>query len=220
MSRKKTMVKKGRSLTSSYSSKKYNFKRTVKRYRRSTQTAVSGGGEAARRSMRSDKKTPRLSWRGFEVPGYFGRGTNRYATNGRIPGVIIPDLTAKQQENIGGALHAGFQLTHNERKYLFNQNDCVAWRSTKTQYPTDGFEQMTEKKGFIRPMMSRIEPLEMSCDKSGECLDLANTLSEFWFHTGHPDRDDALAHMCTICGTARNTHELYEMLWTVPSHKN
>ena len=54
-------------------------------------------------------------------------------------------------------------------------------------------------------------------DTAGECLDLANTLSEFWFHPGHPDRNAALAHMSHVCSTARTTRELYELLWTVPA---
>ena len=170
-----------------------------------------------RQSLRNTGKKTNITWRGFEVPGYCGRGVNRYATSGRIPGVLVPKLTAKQQEGIGGAMHAGFQLIYNGRKYLFNQNDCIDWQSTKKKYPTDGFERMTTDKGIVRPMMSRIDSLEMSYNQSGECLDLANALSEFWFHPGHPDRNAALAHMSAVCSTARTTRELYEKLWTVPS---
>ena len=153
-------------------------------------------------------------WRGFEVPNYHRRGTNRYATSGRIPGVIVPTLTAKQQHDIGGVLHAGFQIVHNNRKYLFNQSDCRDWTFTKQKYPNDGFEKSTEAIGFVRPMMSRINPLKMSYDASGECIDLANALSEFWFHPGQTNRDAALAHMCRVCTVAKTTRELYKKLWT------
>ena len=171
----------------------------------------------APRALRSHGKGITLTWRGVEVPAYYGRGTNRYAINGKIPGVVVPTLSAKQQESIGGALHAGFQLSHNNCKYLFNQNDCLDWQFTKQKYPLDGFEKSTEGNGTIRPMMSRTDSLEMSYDRAGECLDLANTLSEFWFHPGHPDRNAALAHMSHVCSTARTTRELYELLWTVPA---
>jgi hypothetical protein len=176
--------------------------------------AARNPNTGTRIALRSDKKKVSMTWRGFEVPNYHGRGTNRYATNGKIPGVVVPTLTAKQQEGIGGALHAGFQIVHKGRKYLFNQNDCRDWTSTKQKYPSDGFEKSTESTGFVRPMMSRIDSLEMSYDPSGECLDLANALSEFWFHSAHTDRAAALTHMSAVCTTAKTTRELYQLLWT------